>query len=78
MTNCLKRIIRIKTFAHIFSFAYLKCMCDKTRMEKVRNEDIRRVVRIDLIANKMKVNHLCWFDHLERCTFYVNRNINIE
>ena len=36
----------------------LRWMYDKTRMSKVRNEDIRNLVGVALIENKMRENHL--------------------
>ena len=44
----------------------LRWMCSKTRMDKVRNEDIRRLVGIAPIEDKMRENCLRWFDHIGR------------
>ena len=44
----------------------LRWMCGKTRMDKVRNEDIRNLVGIALIKNKMRENRLRWFGHIGR------------
>ena len=41
-------------------------MCGKTRMDKIRNEDIRSLVGIAPIEDKMRENHLQWFDHIKR------------
>ena len=41
-------------------------MCGKTRMDKVRNEDIRSLVGIALIEDKMRENRLRWFDYIGR------------
>ena len=41
-------------------------MCGKTTMDKVRNEDIRSLVGVALIEDKMKENRLRWFDHIRR------------
>ena len=38
----------------------LRWMCGKIRMDKVRNEDIRRLVGVASIADKMRENHLQW------------------
>ena len=40
-------------------------MCDKTRMDKIRNEDIRRLVGI-APKEDMRENCLRWFDHIGR------------
>ena len=42
----------------------LRWMCGKNRIDKVRNEDIRRLVGVTLIENKMRENRLQWFDHI--------------
>ena len=44
----------------------LRWMCGKTRMDKVRNEDIRSLVGVALIEEKMRENRLRWFGHVER------------
>ena len=41
-------------------------MCDKTRKDKVRNEDINCRVGIVLIEDKLRENCLRWFDHIGR------------
>ena len=42
----------------------LRWMCGKTRMDKVRNEDIRSLVGIAPIEDKMRENRLRWFGHI--------------
>ena len=44
----------------------LRWMCGKTRMDEVRNEDIRNLVGVAPIEDKMKENCLRWFDHIRR------------
>ena len=44
----------------------LRWMCGKTKMNKVRNEDIRNLVGVALIEDKMRENRLRWFGHIER------------
>ena len=44
----------------------LRLMYDKTRMEKVKNEDIRSLVEIAPIEDKMRKNCLRWFGHIGR------------
>ena len=44
----------------------LRWMCGKTRMDKVRNEDIRSLVGVAPIEDKMKENRLRWFGHIVR------------
>ena len=41
-------------------------MCGKIRMDKIRNKDIRSLVGVAPIEEKMRENHLRWFDHIER------------
>ena len=42
----------------------LRWMCGKTRMDKIRNEDIRSLVGVASIENKMRENRLRWFGHI--------------
>ena len=44
----------------------LRWMCGKTRMDKVRNEDIRNLVGVASIENKMREHRLRWFSHVGR------------
>ena len=44
----------------------LRWMCGKTRMDKVRNEDIHSLVWVAPIKDKMRENHLQWFGHIRR------------
>ena len=44
----------------------LKWMCDKTRMDKVRNEDTRSLVGVAPIEEKMRENRLRLFGHIRR------------
>ena len=44
----------------------LRWMCGNTRRDKVRNEDIRTKIGVASIEEKMRENHLRWFDHV-RC-----------
>ena len=39
-------------------------MCSKTRMDKVRNEDICQLVGVAPIEDKMRENCLRWFGHI--------------
>ena len=41
-------------------------MCGKTRMDKIRNENIRRLVEVAPIENKMRENCLQWFGYIRR------------
>ena len=43
----------------------LRWMCGNTR-DKVRNEDIRTKIRVAPIEEKMRENHLRWFDPVRR------------
>ena len=42
----------------------LRWMCGKIRMDKVRDEDIRNLVGVAPIEDKMRENRLRWFDHI--------------
>ena len=44
----------------------LRWMFSKIKMDKVKNEDIRSLVGIVSIEDKMKENRLRWFDHIGR------------
>ena len=44
----------------------LKWMCGKTRMDKVRNEDIHSLVGVAPIEDKMREDRLRWFGHIGR------------
>ena len=44
----------------------LRWMCGKTRMDKVKNEDIRSLVGVAPIEDKMGENCLRWFGHIGR------------
>ena len=44
----------------------LRWMCGKTRIDKVRNGDIRSLVRVAPIEDKMRENCLRWFGHIRR------------
>ena len=44
----------------------LRWMCDNTRRNDVRNEDIRTKIDIAPIEEKMRENRLRWFSHVRR------------
>ena len=44
----------------------LRWMCGKTKMDKIRNKDIRSLIRVVPIKDKMRENRLQWFDHIGR------------
>ena len=44
----------------------LRWMCIKTRMDKVRNENIRSLVGVASIKDKRRENRLRWFGHIGR------------
>ena len=44
----------------------LRWMCGKTKMDKIRNEDIRSLIGIAPIEDKMRENRLWWFGHIRR------------
>ena len=41
-------------------------MCDNTRRDKLRNEDIRTKIGVASIEKKMRENRLRWFGHVRR------------
>ena len=57
-------------------------MCGKTKIEKVRNENIRSLVGITPIEDKMRDNRLRWFGHIRHrlidTTVKKVKNIDIE
>ena len=48
----------------VIEIRMLRWMCGKIRMDKVRNEDIRKLVEVAPIEDKMRENHLRWFGHI--------------
>ena len=44
----------------------LRWMCGKTRINKIRNENIRSLVGVAPIEDKMRENRLRWFSHIGR------------
>ncbi|XP_070008736.1 uncharacterized protein [Nicotiana sylvestris] len=41
-------------------------MCGHTRIDKIRNEDIRRKVGVAPVDDKMREARLKWFGHMQR------------
>ena len=41
-------------------------MCGKTKVDKVRNENIRSLVGVAPVEDKMRENRLRWFGHIGR------------
>ena len=50
----------------VIEIRILKWMYGKIKLDKVRNEDIRRQVGIAAIDNKLRENHLRWFGYIGR------------
>ena len=44
----------------------LRWMCGHTRMDKIRNDDIREKVHVAPIDDKMREARLRWFGHVQR------------
>ena len=44
----------------------LRWLCGYTRLDKIRNEVIRDLVRVATIEDKMRESRLRWFDHVKR------------
>ena len=41
-------------------------MCGKTRRDKIRNEQIHKMIEVAPIEEKMRENLLQWFGHIQR------------
>ncbi|XP_070007691.1 uncharacterized protein [Nicotiana sylvestris] len=48
----------------------LTWMCGNTKMDKIRNDDIREKVRVAPIDDKMREARLRWFGHIQRRSPY--------
>jgi len=44
----------------------LRWMCGNTRIDKVRNEDLRTKISVAPIEEKMRENHQRWLGHVLR------------
>ena len=44
----------------------IRWMCGYTRLDKIRNEVIRDLVKVVPIEDKMRETRLRWFDHVKR------------
>jgi len=44
----------------------IRWMCGYKRMDKIRNEVIRDLVKLAPIEDKMRKNRIRWFDHVKR------------
>ena len=43
----------------------LRWMCSKTRRDMIRNEQIRKMLEVAPIEDKMTENRLWWFGHIQ-------------
>ena len=44
----------------------LRWMCGKTMRDKVRNKQIRKIIEVAPIEEKMRENRLRWFGHIQK------------
>lgn len=44
----------------------LRCMCDVTRMDKVKNDYIRGSLKVVPVDEKLRSNGLIWYGHVMR------------
>lgn len=44
----------------------LRCMCDVSRMDKMKNEYIRESLKVAPVEEKLRSNKLTWYEHVMR------------
>ena len=44
----------------------LRWICGKTRKDKIKNEQIREMIKVAPIEDKLRENRLRWFGHVKR------------
>jgi len=48
----------------------LRCMCEHTRIDKIKNKDIRDSVGVASLEDKIRKTRLRWFGHVKRRITY--------
>ncbi|XP_070008445.1 uncharacterized protein [Nicotiana sylvestris] len=61
-----KKLFRLAKKMQVAEMRMLRWMCGHTRMDKIRNEDIRERVGVAPIEDKMQEARHRWFGHIQR------------
>ncbi|XP_070014029.1 uncharacterized protein [Nicotiana sylvestris] len=61
-----KKLFRLAKMMKVAEMRMMRWMCGHTRMDKIRNEDIREKVGVAPMEDKMREARLRWFEHIQR------------
>jgi hypothetical protein len=65
-SECWATKVRDERILHVTEMRMLRRMCGVTRMDRIRNEHIRRNLKVAPVFEKMKSNRLAWYGHVIR------------